>query len=68
VDTDTDVVVNPDATNAGTRSEHRQGVFASQAIAGFWIDLGWLWSDPLPNPRRCLEAILAGPAPSGAGA
>ncbi|HEV3167546.1 MAG TPA: Uma2 family endonuclease [Isosphaeraceae bacterium] len=37
------------------------GVYESQAIQGFWLDVAWLWSNPLPNPRRCLEQILAGP-------
>ncbi|MDR3638261.1 MAG: Uma2 family endonuclease [Isosphaeraceae bacterium] len=31
------------------------------AIPGFWIDVAWLWADPLPNARRCLERILATP-------
>lgn len=37
------------------------GILASSALPGFWIDVSWLWSDPLPNPRECLERILAGP-------
>jgi len=38
-----------------------EGVLRSTGVPGFWIDVSWLWPDPLPNPRRCLEAILAGP-------
>ena len=37
---------------------------SSTALPGFWIDVSWLWADPLPNPRRCLETILAGPPPA----
>ncbi|HWE40715.1 MAG TPA: Uma2 family endonuclease [Isosphaeraceae bacterium] len=39
-----------------------QGRLTCSALAGFWIDAAWLWADPLPDPRRCLAAILAGPA------
>jgi len=38
-----------------------QGHLHSTAIPGFWIDVAWLWDNPLPNPRRCLAMILAGP-------
>lgn len=37
------------------------GPLISAALPGFWLDVAWLWADPMPNPRRCLEAILAGP-------
>jgi Uma2 family endonuclease len=37
------------------------GHWAVAALPGFWIDVSWLWARPLPNARRCLEAILAGP-------
>jgi len=37
------------------------GVWYLASLPGFWIDVAWLWDRPLPNPRRCLEAILAGP-------
>lgn len=37
------------------------GPLISVALPGFWMDVTWLWADPMPNPRRCLEAILAGP-------
>jgi Uma2 family endonuclease len=39
-----------------------EGRLTCSALEGFWIDAAWLWADPLPDPRRCLEAILAGPA------
>jgi Uma2 family endonuclease len=41
-----------------------EGIHLSTALPGFWIDVSWLWADPLPNPRRCLETILAGPPPA----
>jgi len=33
-------------------------LFRSRALPGFWIDVDWLLSDPLPAATRCLEAIL----------
>jgi Uma2 family endonuclease len=41
-----------------------EGIHLSTALPGFWIDVSWLWADPLPNRRRCLETILAGPPPA----
>lgn len=43
------------------RREYTAGLLESASLPGFWIDLSWLWSDPVPNRRRCLETILAGP-------
>jgi Uma2 family endonuclease len=37
-------------------------VFRSRALSGFWIDVDWLLSDPLPPATRCLQSILSGPA------
>lgn len=37
------------------------GQVAASQLPGFWIDVGWLWTEPLPNPRVCLETILAEP-------
>jgi Uma2 family endonuclease len=56
------LVERRDGPGDGYRSErHTEGRLDSTAIPGFWIDVSWLWADPLPNPRRCLEAILAAP-------
>jgi Uma2 family endonuclease len=43
------------------RESYSQGPLVSSAVPGFWLDVSWLWAHPLPNPRRCLETILAGP-------
>jgi Uma2 family endonuclease len=43
------------------RDSHPEGFVGSASLPGFWIDAAWLWPDPLPNPRECLERILAGP-------
>ena len=34
------------------------GRLRSAALAGFWIDVGWLWRAELPPTLRCLRAIL----------
>ena len=39
--------------------EHRSGRVQSAAIPGFWIDVSWLWQDPLPDELHCLDQILA---------
>lgn len=38
---------------------HTHGRIQSRAIPGFWIDVGWLWQEPLPDELSCLEQILA---------
>ncbi len=40
-------------------TQHTEGRLESQAIAGFWIDVGWLWQEPLPKQLGCLQQILA---------
>jgi Uma2 family endonuclease len=34
------------------------GRLESTVMKGFWIEAGWLWSDPLPNVMQCLRNIL----------
>jgi Uma2 family endonuclease len=36
------------------------GPVGSQVVPGFWIDVGWLWQEPLPNRMQCLQEILDG--------
>ncbi len=33
-------------------------VFRSQALPGFWLDVNWLLTDPLPSAYQCLQQIL----------
>jgi len=35
-------------------------IFQSEVIPGFWLDVQWLFEEPLPRAYRCLEQILAG--------
>ncbi len=37
------------------------GVVVSQSVPGFWLQAEWLWEQPLPPVRRCLERILQHP-------
>ena len=35
------------------------GRFSSTVLEDFWIDVSWLWQEPLPNRARCLQQILS---------
>ena len=35
------------------------GRVESSVLAGFWLQAGWLWADPLPNEMHCLRTILS---------
>lgn len=37
---------------------YKEGKLASKIIAGFWIEVSWLWQEPLPRELSCLEEIL----------
>jgi len=34
-------------------------IFQSAVLPGFWLDVRWLFSKPLPKPANCLRQILA---------
>lgn len=36
----------------------KSGRLESTVIPGFWIDVAWLWKDPLPRAPACLRKIL----------
>jgi Uma2 family endonuclease len=36
------------------------GRLTSRVVPGFWIDVGWLWREPLPSTLTCLREILGG--------
>jgi Uma2 family endonuclease len=35
-----------------------EGRLESPVVPGFWLDVGWLWTDPLPSTLACLRQIL----------
>jgi Uma2 family endonuclease len=35
------------------------GRAASSVLAGFWLDVAWLWGEELPDALACLQALLA---------
>jgi Uma2 family endonuclease len=38
--------------------ELASGRLESPNLPGFWLEVGWLWQDPLPEAGRCLAQIL----------
>lgn len=34
------------------------GRLDSSVLPGFWLDVEWLWQDPLPAPLPCIRKIL----------
>jgi Uma2 family endonuclease len=36
------------------------GRATSTTLQGFWVDVAWLWAEPLPNRMACLQEILKG--------
>lgn len=38
---------------------HRTGTLESAVLPGVWIDVAWLWADPLPSAIACLRELLA---------
>ncbi len=52
-------------TKIGPRDQYEhqtltEGRVSASAIPGFWIDVAWLWEDPLPSPLLCFDKILGG--------
>ena len=39
-------------------TSQREGRLASTVVPGFWIEVGWLWREPLPSSLACLREIL----------
>jgi len=36
-----------------------RGIYAAGVLPGFWLDVDWLWQDPLPASLDCLRQIEA---------
>ena len=48
-------IKQPDGYAVQTLTEGR---LESAVVQGFWIDVSWLWQDPLPAPLPCVQSIL----------
>lgn len=46
-----------DGQKADLLEENR--IFRSTAIDGFWLNIEWLQSTPLPNAYQCLQELLS---------
>lgn len=51
-------VQTPGGTSGYRRQEYRQGKMLSQSLPGFWLDVSWLWQEPLPPELPCLQEIM----------
>ena len=49
-------VLGPDGYQVTTVHDGR---LASTAVPGFWIEVDWLWREPLPSTADCLDAITS---------
>jgi hypothetical protein len=38
--------------------KQKSGNLISKEIKGFYIDVDWLWKDPMPSSFECLKGIL----------
>jgi Uma2 family endonuclease len=64
-------VLRPDGTDGPNRPKAgdgsgvyetrtlRSGRLTTAALPGFWIEVAWLWQQPLPSAFACLRQILA---------
>jgi Uma2 family endonuclease len=39
-----------------------EGIAASAVLEGFWVNVAWVWTQPLPNRLYCLQEILSHPS------
>jgi Uma2 family endonuclease len=47
-------------TDAGYQAlDLSSGRCESRVVAGFWIEVDWLWQEPLQSTLACLRAILS---------
>ncbi|HVT60590.1 MAG TPA: Uma2 family endonuclease [Thermoanaerobaculia bacterium] len=46
------------ATGAYESSALTAGRLASQVLPGFWLEVAWLWQEPLPSSVACLDLIV----------
>ncbi len=59
VDPDQQEVIVDRKEKNGYRSITRsKGILHCSVIPGFWLDVTWLWQEPLPGTLECLRAIL----------
>jgi Uma2 family endonuclease len=59
IDPDTEeVLVDRKRKRGYASTQSSEGRIASSALPGFWLNLDWLWADPLPKAPVCLREIL----------
>ena len=59
VDYEKEVVIVGRKRKRGYGTTHvDEGKLSSTALGGFWIDVEWLWEEPLPGGLTCLRQVL----------
>jgi Uma2 family endonuclease len=53
------VIVDQKQTKGYLENIVTKGKLLSIAIKGFWINVDWLWQEPLPDELTCLQEILS---------
>jgi Uma2 family endonuclease len=54
-----EVLVDAAGPSARVTRSLRSGRLASAVLAGFWIEVDWLWEEKLPSTLACLRQLLA---------
>jgi len=55
-------IIDRKARNGYIEEVVSEGIVASAALEGFWMNVAWVWMQPLPNCLSCLQEILSNPS------
>jgi Uma2 family endonuclease len=53
-----EILVDVKKASGYERATLLSGRLDSAVLPGFWIDVGWLWAQPIPSTHTCLKEIL----------
>jgi Uma2 family endonuclease len=53
-----EVIVDRKARRRYRETILTEGRLKSAALPGFWVDVEWLWAEPMPGVMDCLQEIL----------
>jgi len=52
------VMIDRKGKNGYVEEVMSKGQSTSSVLKGFWIEVSWLWKEPLPDEFSCLQKIL----------